>query len=134
MKREDRRTIDEILEDKEYKAGRRREWGHLLFECAVIVIAVYILFQYVIGVTVVNGDSMEPYLYDEELVLFYRLESYYMEGDVVVLKGAGEDNVKLISSDEETEAVSSEGVMTVDEAKEAGIAGRVVLHIGFEGG
>ena len=134
MKHADGLSIDGILQEKSCKVARRREWRHLILECAVIALAVYLLFTYVIGVAVVSGDSLEPYLYDDEIVVYYRLESAYREGDLVVLEGGGTDNVKLIAGDEDTDGgIAAEGVITVDEAYSGKTAGRVVLHIGFEG-
>ena len=62
MKKEERQSVDEILEDRIEKVQRRREWRRFLVECVVIVAAVYLIFHYCIGLAFVSGHSMEPSL------------------------------------------------------------------------
>ena len=39
MKKEERQSVDEILEEKIEKVQRRQEWSRFLVECVVIVAA-----------------------------------------------------------------------------------------------
>ena len=43
----------------------------------LLLIAVFLAFQLVIGFSFVNGDSMEPTLHNGELVLYTRLNKEY---------------------------------------------------------
>ena len=45
MKKEERQSVDEILEDRIEKVQRRREWRRFLVECVVIVAAVFLFFH-----------------------------------------------------------------------------------------
>lgn len=94
MRKQIRITPDTILDEKIGKLQRRREWWYLLVECAVIAAVLYILLQYVAGITFVSGISMEPFLPDGELVVFYRLDREYQKDDVVLIRRAG--NVEYI--------------------------------------
>ena len=149
------KTPEEILEEKIDKIHRRREWRHFLFECIILIAAVFVVFQYVIGITFVSGESMEPTLMDRELVVFYRLDQEYRKGDIVLIrKGDNLEYMKRITAVEgETveQEVESEA-LTVPEncvyvlgdnleksrdsrefgfIKESEIVGRVFLHVGM---
>ena len=51
-------TPEEILEEKIDKLQRRRERRRFVLECIVLVTAIYVVFQYVIGIAFVSGNSM----------------------------------------------------------------------------
>jgi len=148
-------TPDEILEEKIDKIHRRREWKHFFLECLILAAAVFVVFQYVIGITFVSGASMEPTLMDGELVVFYRLDQEYHKGDIVIIhRGDNLEYIKRIA------AVEGETIEQADESeafeipkdcvyvlgdnleksrdsrefgvvKESEITGRVFLHAGM---
>lgn len=94
MKREAKQSIEDILEEKIERVQRRREWKRFLLECVVVAAAVYLIFHFVIGLAIVSGSSMEPSLSDGELVVFYRLDSAYQPGDIVIIHR--EENLEYI--------------------------------------
>jgi signal peptidase I len=50
----------------------------------VAVLAIWIIFHYIFGLFRVNGETMYPSIRDGDLVLYYRLEQEYYQGDAVV--------------------------------------------------
>lgn len=84
------RSPEEILERRIEKIQRHREVRRSLGELIVLLAAVYVVFTYVIGIAVVNGSSMVPALQDKEILLFYRLDSQFHPGDVVVFRKDGQ--------------------------------------------
>ena len=94
MREQKNLTPEDILGERIGRIQRRREWWNFLVECAAIVAILYVLFQYVIGIAFVSGTSMEPYLQDGELVVFYRLDKEYQRDDVVIIHRSG--NVEYI--------------------------------------
>lgn len=155
MSRIKNQTPEEILEEKIDKIHRHREWRHFFWECVVLAAAVFVVFQYVIGITFVSGVSMEPTLMDGELVVFYRLDQEYQKGDVVIIRN--EDNLEyikriaamegeLVEQGEEENAyevpedsvyVLGDNLENSRDSREFGavgineIAGRVFLHTGL---
>ena len=62
------------------KKQRRTDLGKALF----LVVFICFMFRFIFGFSLVYGDTMEPALYSGDLLLYYRLQSGYESGDVVV--------------------------------------------------
>lgn len=63
----------------------------------LLLVLVFLLFRFVIGVSFVKGNSMESTLHSGEMVLYTRLHSICERGDVVSVKiPSGEYYVKRI--------------------------------------
>ena len=63
----------------------------------LLLLVVFLLFRLVIGFSFVKGNSMEPTLYDGEIVLYLRISPQYQKGDVVSVRiPDGEYYVKRI--------------------------------------
>ena len=52
----------------------------------LLLVIVFLVFQFVIGFTMVKGESMEPTLKDGELVLYTRIHAEYQKGNVVSVR------------------------------------------------
>lgn len=122
MRRDEKRSADEILEEKLEKLHRKREWGRFLLECVVVVTAVYLIFHYCIGLAFVSGHSMEPSLKDGELVVFYRMDSAYQPDDIVIIHREG--NIKyikrIVAEPGDVVELSEEGSLLVNGEEEKG--------------
>lgn len=66
----------------------------LLVKCAVIIVACFILFTFVIGVKRVNGNSMYPALRDGDLCITYKLGKI-SANDVVVYRQGIETKTRI---------------------------------------
>ncbi len=89
------------MREKKEKAGRRRflgkydglKYGWLQDAKKFILL----LFHNVIGFSIVKGGSMEPTLYEGDVVLYTRLNPQYRRGDVISVRiPSGEYYVKRI--------------------------------------
>lgn len=77
--------------------GRKRSWFRQFKEFLVILLAVVLLFQLVVGVFYVKGDSMYPTLHNGELALYVRIVPCYERGDIAAVRlPSGEKYVKRI--------------------------------------
>lgn len=76
-----------------------------LFFIAAIA-AFIVVFRFVIGLSIVSGDSMYPTLMDGDLVVYYRMAGDYEEDDVVAMR--------VPSGDFYIKRVVAEGGSTVD--------------------
>ena len=60
-------------------------------EAAIIALAAIIVLLFVLGISKVSGNSMEPTLHDGQPVIFARLHGTYKAGDVVSLRMANDE-------------------------------------------
>ena len=77
--------------------GMKYGWLKDAEKFLLLLLLVFLVFRFVIGVSFVKGDSMEPTLHDGEFVLYTRISSEYKTGDVVSVKiPSGEYYVKRV--------------------------------------
>lgn len=62
------------------------EWLHDSIRFIVFIVVFFVVFRFVIGFSIVRGESMEPQLSDGNLVLYFRMVGEYRPGDVVSLR------------------------------------------------
>ena len=73
------------------------EWLHDSIHFIVLILAVFALFRFVIGLSVVGGDSMVPNLLDQDIVVYSRLSRDYQPGDIIAMRvPSGEYYVKRV--------------------------------------
>ncbi len=124
MKKTKKQSVEDILEEKIVKVQRRREWKRFLVECVVVIVAVYLIFHFCIGLAFVSGHSMEPSLKDGELVVFYRLDSAYQPDDIVIVhrEGDAEYIKRIVAEPGDVVELSKEGVLSVNGLEEDRLA------------
>lgn len=77
--------------------GRKYEWLLQAKEWLFMLLAVFLVFQFVVGAARISGSSMYPALADGDLVLYVRIWSAWDRGDIVYLQmPSGERYVKRI--------------------------------------
>lgn len=77
--------------------GYKYSWFRGAKEFAVILLAVIIIFNVFVGVSRIDGNSMEPTLKNGDVVFFLRVGSDYKDGDVVFARmPSGEYYVKRV--------------------------------------
>ncbi|MBQ9643951.1 MAG: signal peptidase I [Lachnospiraceae bacterium] len=77
--------------------GYKLEWLNDSLFFIVLIAAVFVLFRFVIGLSVIGGDSMSPHLTDGEVVVYSRLDRHYKPGDVISMRvPSGEFYVKRV--------------------------------------
>ena len=77
--------------------GKKYGWFLQLRDFAIILIALFILFNVFVGVSRVSGHSMDPTLTDGQTVFFTRINFAYRRGQVVFARmPSGSNYVKRI--------------------------------------
>lgn len=77
--------------------GKKYGWLRFGKQAVVIAVLVILILRFVIGISFVDGDSMEPTLSDGDITVYLRLGSSYARGDVVSIRmPSGEYYVKRI--------------------------------------
>lgn len=115
------------MKEKKYRRflgkydGCKYDWFRMARECAAIFLIVLVVFELLVGVSRVDGTSMEPTLQDGELVFFCRIGSDYEDGDVVFARmPSGEYYVKRIIATEGEVVELKDGILYVDGVPESG--------------
>ena len=65
----------------------------------LMIAVVFVLFRFVIGLSIVGGDSMDPTLRDGNIVVYLRTVRNYKTGDIVSVRvPSGEFYIKRVSA------------------------------------
>lgn len=100
---------------------------------ALFAAVMALIFLFVIGISRVSGNSMEPTLHDGQPVVFLRLQRDYSRGDVVAVRTpAGEWIVKRVAAVAGDTVDVSDGSVTVN-GKPVGPAAGPAEETGFSG-
>lgn len=83
---------------RDAKAEAMGAWGSFLIKLALTVTALWAVFHFVLGVTLVSGEAMYPKLRDGDLLLYYRIQKEYNVGDVVAFQHEGKTSVARIGA------------------------------------
>ena len=71
--------------------GSKLDWLHDSLFLIILIVAVFCVFRFCIGIAVVSGDSMSPTLMDGDFVIYSRMHSEYHPGDIVSIRVASGD-------------------------------------------
>ncbi len=75
-----------VLDNYIKKEKRRRNLFNVLRDLVIIVLAITLLFSIVLGLAVVQGDSMNPSIKHHSVAIFNRLTNHYESGDIVIFR------------------------------------------------
>ncbi len=101
--------------------GYKYDWFRTAKEFVIIFLIVVVVFNVFIGVSRVDGNSMEPTLQNGDIVFFSRIGSDYEDGDVVFARmPSGEYYVKRVIATEGEVVDLKDGVLYVDGVPEDG--------------
>ena len=101
--------------------GYKYDWFRTAKEFVIIFLIVVVVFHVFIGVSRVEGNSMEPTLQNGDLVFFSRIGSDFKDGDVVFARmPSGEYYVKRVIATEGEVVDLKDGILYVDGVPEEG--------------
>lgn len=72
-----------VIQRRKDKIRHRRSATAFFIKLISIALVLWLVFTFLFGIGVVEGESMYPRMRDGDLFLYYRLESTYHIGDVV---------------------------------------------------
>ncbi len=103
-------SVSELFQPIKKKAHFQKFVLSVILSVVSTGLIVSILFGVVFGVAVVNGISMEPTLHNSDLVVFFRLQSNYDIGDIVVVNSiADRQHIKrVVATPHQTVNIDSE--------------------------
>ncbi len=81
--------------------GRKNVWIVFAEGLAIVGILLFLVFRFVIGVSTVDGQSMNPTLKNGQRLVFFRLLPSYEKGDVICMRMPdGDQYVKRVIAKE----------------------------------
>lgn len=88
-----KRVLEDVDPSSRERVRRKRKRSALVtfLEFAAVVVVILLLFQFIWGIARVSGMSMYPTLHDRNLVLYDRVSSNYVSGDVVIIDRPGNE-------------------------------------------
>jgi len=122
MRRDDMRlrhlTPPQVVDSAREALAYRRSWFKLLTSLVLTVIAVVFIFNLVLGLAIVRGDSMRPALREWDLMLYSRLGGEWRRGDIVSLQTENTYFSKyvkrIVGLPGETVDISDDGFVLID--------------------
>ena len=66
--------------------GKKQKWLHDIIEIIIIFLVVFILFNFIIGISFVKGKSMYPTLHNNEIAFYTRIIPHFERGDVLSVR------------------------------------------------
>lgn len=90
--------VNKIIQKRKNTAILNRTRFAFIRKIGVIAIIVLLLFSFVFGVTTVHGVDMTPAIKDGDIILYFRINSGYNNGDVVIFENKGKDYVSRIAA------------------------------------
>jgi signal peptidase I len=68
------------------KSEGRKIAGMIFRKVLITVVILWVIFTFVFGMARIKGESMYPRLRDGDVILYYRLDRDYVQGDVVTFR------------------------------------------------
>lgn len=113
--------------------GQKYGWLKFGKQAVVVAAVAFLVFRFVIGISLVSGDSMLPTLENKDIVVYLRLGSNYERGDVVSAKMPSADYYvkRVIAVAGDTIDLKGDKVLiNGKEIKEPYIQGKTLPHEG----
>ena len=68
----------------------------LVAKIAIIALFLVIIFTFLFGIKLIKDDSMYPGLRDGDLVIYYRMQKNYVQGDLIAIKKDGKTDFRRV--------------------------------------
>lgn len=134
-----------LLENRLLRERRKKSRIRFLFTLIISGIIVYVLFNLIIGIAIVQGNSMKPNLVEGNVALFYRISRNYDRNDLVIFPSSEDLLIKRVVAiagdtvdiDDSTGTLLINGIAQNDEmiigktySRKAGISYPVTVPVG----
>lgn len=127
--------VEDVIRLKRQRAVLRKLRNSDIKRAVVLTIFLVIMFRCIFGVTLEYGTDMVPAISDRDLLLYYRLQSSYTGGDVVVYEKQGVTMVgRIAAMPGESVEITKDGQLVINGYTQADIEGEDVYNPGNEGG
>lgn len=107
-----------VLKNKLKRYQTKKDLSELIRSFVVVFVVCFLLFGVILGLGRVKGDSMNPALSDGDIVVLWRLNRVYKQGDIIFFKREGEKKSlvkRVIAGPGDTLFISGSGKVMVNE-------------------
>ena len=91
-------NVNKIIQKRKNRAVLKRKRFAFVKKIITIAIVLTIVMFFVFGITTTHGVDMSPAVKDGDIVVYFRINSNYACGDIVVFKHNGKDYVSRIAA------------------------------------
>lgn len=114
-------TASEIIKRRRYNILTARGYRSTLTRVCVIVIAGWLILNYMLLLTQANGSDMFPTIKDGDLIIAYRLTTDYSKNDVVVYYVDGEEKIgRVVARAGDVVSIDDAGTLLVNGTVQTG--------------
>ena len=113
--------IDYLLKDEKMinvlieKIRTKEAIKSLIIKICVIVIVIFIIFNYIFGLSIVKGINMAPKIADGDLLIYYRVVREFNVEDVITFKFNNKRyNLRIVAIEGQTVNITENGELLVD--------------------
>ena len=106
---------------REEDPGKKEKKGYIqdiigfFLHLAILAAAIWVVFTFVFGVSIVHGESMYPRIRDGDVIVYYRMQRDIRTGDVLSVTKDGQTVIgRVIAAGGETVDISPEGQLLVN--------------------
>jgi len=108
-------TPEEVIKARRRSLETRREFLALIRKIVCVVAAVWALFSFVFGISIISGEGMYPRMRDGDVTLWYRLESSLNIGDIVTFTVDGERQYgRIVAKGGDTVDFTEDGLLLLN--------------------
>ena len=128
-------STEDIIRQRRQRTVLRKLRNSDLRKALFLAVFLAFVFRCIFGVTLEYGTDMEPAIGDRDLLLYYRLQSSYTGGDVVVYEKHGVEMIgRIAAMPGETVEITEDGQLVINGYTQADVDNKDVYNPGNEGG
>ena len=113
-------NIDDDKKNEEIKIKKKkkrliRDIIYLMVKIVFIGIVYFVLLYVLFGAKRMTGNAMVPYLFDGDLLFYYRLDKKYNTDDIVIVKQNNNEYIlRIVAKEGQTVDINEYGQLIVD--------------------
>lgn len=87
----------------------------LIMKISILLIIIFIVLRYMYGFIRMKDNTMEPFISEGQLLLYYRIDKDYKLGDVIVCNHNGKNYVlRIVAKEGQSVTITEDGEILVD--------------------
>ena len=114
---------DDALTNRARIAKRNRIRRNILRTLACLLVLMFVLFKFIIGVAYYHSDSLSPIIPGNSGIVYLKLSNQYNSSDIIIFKNIASDKVLMASAEDYEKDLKNA------EANQSKIMGKVIWHL-----
>lgn len=106
---------EKILNSRIEKLRNKERIYQLIKKTCLLLITLYIVFNYIFGLVKMNGIQMNPKITDGDLILYYRIPKEYNVEDLIITNINNKDYIlRIVAIEGQTVDITENGELLID--------------------